>query len=81
MNQRWRKPRLGSFSVTKAEQWLMDLFREVRENPEVFNELNIDPVKVGEVTSFADMEFLTRNKGFVVDLGDSRFEVTIVKSR
>ena len=59
----------------------MDLLREFRENPEVFNELNIDTLKVGEVTSFRDMEFLTRNKGFVVNLGEFRFEVTIVKSR
>ena len=73
--------RLGSLSVTEAEQWLMDLFREMRENPEALNELDLDSVKVGEVTSFADMEFLTRNKGFVVDIGGSRFEVTIVKSR
>ena len=38
-------------------------------------------MKIGEMTSFEDMEFLTRNRGFVVDLGESRFEVTIVKSR
>ncbi len=72
---------MGSLSVAKAEQWLMELLREMRENSEVFNELDVDTVKVGELTSFKDMEFLTRNKGFVVDLGESQFEVTIVKSR
>jgi hypothetical protein len=59
----------------------MRFLREIRENPEVFNELDADPMKVGKVTSFRDMEFLTRNKGFVVDLGESQFEATFVKSR
>ena len=72
---------MGPLSATEAESWLMELLIEIRENPEVFNELDIDPQKIGEITSFEDMEFLTRNKGFVVDLGKSRFEVAIVKSR
>ena len=72
---------MGSLPVAKAEDWFMDLMRALHDNPEFLCELDIGPLKVGEVISFEEVGILGRNRGFVVDLEDSEFQVTIVKSR